>query len=474
MSELSVGINSFKKGVDTSVFSDQIPSGNDGVLRSVGSSGVFVYSEKPYSIWFKTNGSWSVHQTFSSENLVSGSTFSWGDGSTNVYFQTLESDHIIHVKSCTGAILVDSTPDNGDNSFDAIILDSSTSLKVFGSSTPASTTVSAHSISSPNNLVIDSNCNSNIVITEVNSDYSDSLSSKIAAYYKFEGNANDSSISSNNGSASAGCAYVSGKDGLGTAIHQTSDSAHVSLNNPEIMNLGPNYTVAAWVYVPSVQVPVGLENPYNDVSVFCNTDSYGDWTYVAGINLVVAKPGYAGGWSMPSNCLALYSGVGQGNGIYDWAWFAVGTPENSFPYDQWVHIAVTASGTDQPGWGASIKLFINGQSQVLSERSNQPSQNAMEWTSDPLNVNLGAALRSSHPLPMATSGEIMYDEIAIWKRELSESEVLNLYNSGSGIELDMTYQESEVIRNDFTVEKKIIIAAPQGSPQANIKVYITE
>ena len=98
----------------------------------------------------------------------------------------------------------------------------------------------------------------------------------------------------------------------------------------------------------------------------------------------------------------------------------------------------------------------------------------MEWTADPLNVNLGAALRTSHPLPMAGSGELKYDEIAIWKRELSEAEITSLYNSGTGQQLDTTYVNSEVVREDFTITTAVTVEAPAGTDDTNITVRITK
>ena len=241
------------------------------------------------------------------------------------------------------------------------------------------------------------------------------------------------------------------------------------------MNLGPDFTVSAWIYVPSVQSATdAVDNPYNDIAIFANVDSYGDWTYLDGFMLAVPKPGYAGGWGLPSNCLAFYSGIGQGNGIYSWAWYAVASPQDSFPYDEWVHVALTFSGSDQANWGGNEKLFINGQLQSLTPRTSQPAQNAMEWTSDPLNVLLGATLRTNHPKPLAGSGELMYDEVAIWKRELSESEISDLYNEGSGVQLGTTYVESEIVREDFAITTTISVEAPEGTEETNIKVRITK
>ena len=68
----------------------------------------------------------------------------------------------------------------------------------------------------------------------------------------------------------------------------------------------------------------------------------------------------------------------------------------------------------------------------------------------------------------------MYDEIAIWERELSESEITDLYNSGNGVDLDTTYTTTETVRNDFTVEKNVVVTAPAGTDATTIEIKITK
>ena len=475
MGQLTLQNQHFIEGVNTDFIGQSAPVAQVGEVRDQTHSGFFIYATADYTLWFKTAaGSWIQHQQVSSIDPTSR-TFSWSDNIA-FYLQATDVSQVFYITARDGALLIDNTPADGSDAVDTLVLSTATSLRVFGAGSVITQTETSHVISDASPVIIDTPNDGTIQVVEDTSDYADSLSSKLAAYYNFDDEtANDSTIGENHGTVSAGCVYVNGKTGLGKALHQTTGDAHVSLNNPDLMNLGPDFTVAAWVYIPSTQAATDpVDNPYNDISIFCNTDSFGDWTYITGFNLTVPKPGYAGGWGMPSNCVAFYSGVGQGNGIYSWSWYAVASPQNSFPYDEWVHVALTFSGADQASWGGNEKLFINGQLQALTSRTNQPAQNAMEWTADPLNVNLGAALRTSHPLPMAGSGELKYDEIAIWKRELSEAEITSLYNSGTGQQLDTTYVNSEVVREDFTITTAVTVEAPAGTDDTNITVRITK
>tara|TARA_R110002074_G_scaffold345436_4_gene515857 strand:+ start:2074 stop:3504 length:1431 start_codon:yes stop_codon:yes gene_type:complete len=476
MPQLVSGVNKYIEGADTTVIGTAIPDDNPGITKEASELGFFVRSTSAYTIWFKSGGTWSVHQAMTSENLVENQTYQWGDN-TAAYIQTSVPSHTIYVFPRTGAILIDSTPDSAENKIDAIVLDSDTSLRIFGSSESTTTTTTSHAISTGSPVTVSDGCDADIVVTEVVSDYTDSLSSGLTAYYKFENNTDDSGVGAGSSLAvaSAGCTYTAGKSGMGQALHQTSNAAHVALNNPDLVNLGADHTIAAWIYVPSAQTPSGNPNPYGDIWVFSNIDSTVEWGPLKGVHLGVNHPGYGSAWGMSTNSVKMMSGVGQGQGIYDYAWYAKGSPQDSFSFDEWVHIAYTIHSSDQAAWGSNIKLFINGQLQSTVERTNQPNQNAMLWTEDSDVVLLGSAWEKNRPgTTQYYSGELMYDEIAIWERELSESEITDLYNSGNGVDLDTTYTTTETVRNDFTVEKNVVVTAPAGTDATTIEIKITK
>lgn len=455
------------------IISSAAPTGVMGMQNTSGDSGFFVYSEKPYTLWLRDSlGSWIAHQTFTSENLVTATTFQWGVNQA-AYFQTAESSHDVYVIGRSGALLIDSTPSDGSNAIDSIVLDNGTSLRVFGASSTVTVTESTHAISDGSPVTISDGCDASVVITEVVSDYTDSLSSKMAAYYKFNGNANDSSNDAVHATASSGVVWQSGKLGQGSAF--VDSTAVIETNNSNLLDLGPNWTISAWVYVPSSQAFSGDNNSQNNMIIFSNADQYGDWTYMSGVRIMIPKPGYLGGdYLNQPNSLAFESGCGTGNGIYSFAWYASATGTDSFPYDQWVHIAVTMRDQDQPGWGGNEKLYINGTSMPINPRVNQPVQNPQVWATPPEVVRIGGWWAKSQPYAPHNAGDMDFDELAIWKRELSEAEIATLYNAGTGTELDTAYATTETVRNDFTVEKNVVVTAPVGEDSTNIKVKITK
>ena len=95
----------------------------DGFEKSGSQTGFFIYSESPYSLWLKGTSGWTLHQTFTSVTLVSGTNYAWGDY-TAAYVQTSVSGHVVHIKPRTGAILVDGDIADGINQHDTLILPS--------------------------------------------------------------------------------------------------------------------------------------------------------------------------------------------------------------------------------------------------------------------------------------------------------------------------------------------------------------
>ena len=172
LSELYTGIAPTPAGTkydidnNPEIISSSVPTGAMGIEKTSGDNGFFVYSQKPYTLWLKDSlGTWSVHQTFTSENLVNGSSFKWGVDQA-AYFQTSESPHDIYVYTRQGALLIDSTPTDGNNVIDALVLDDASTLKILGSSA-AATTESVHTISSGSPVTIADGCDASVVIKEI-------------------------------------------------------------------------------------------------------------------------------------------------------------------------------------------------------------------------------------------------------------------------------------------------------------------
>ena len=92
----------------------------DGFEKSGSQTGFFIYSESPYSLWLKDTNGWTLHQTFTSGNLLTGTNYAWGDY-TAAYVQTSVSGHVVHLKPRTGPIVIDGNIGDGTNQHDTLV-----------------------------------------------------------------------------------------------------------------------------------------------------------------------------------------------------------------------------------------------------------------------------------------------------------------------------------------------------------------
>jgi len=112
----------FTEGVDVTIIGTNSP-GNfaTGFTKATGQTGFFVYSVYPYTLWLKDANGWSSYQSFSANDLLTSSTFAWGDY-TAAYFETAAAGHVIYVYPRNEAILVDGDPASSPNELDTLIV----------------------------------------------------------------------------------------------------------------------------------------------------------------------------------------------------------------------------------------------------------------------------------------------------------------------------------------------------------------
>jgi hypothetical protein len=133
----------FTNGVDTHQIGGLDPSGTTQGFEKVPSqTGFFIYSNHPYSLWLKDTNGWTLYQTFSAANLVKATTYAWGDY-TAAYVKTATTNHTVHLKPRTGAILVDGDIGDGVNQHDTLILSANSAAVNIA---PSSLDLSAKSI----------------------------------------------------------------------------------------------------------------------------------------------------------------------------------------------------------------------------------------------------------------------------------------------------------------------------------------
>lgn len=124
-------LNSRKKiytiGEHTDIISSNNPNGDVGVSALESQTGFFIFSDFSYELWFKDqNGIWGSYKSFPNGG---GNTFAWGTNQA-FYLKTAEASGNIKVFRRDGPILIDSTPDDGNDEIDALIVEDATSLSL--------------------------------------------------------------------------------------------------------------------------------------------------------------------------------------------------------------------------------------------------------------------------------------------------------------------------------------------------------
>jgi len=212
------------------------------------------------------------------------------------------------------------------------------------------------------------------------------------AVYKAESNANDS-LGVYNGTAQGGLTYTTGKSGNTFTFNGT--TGLIELPNSSFDFMG-DFSISAWVKIPSTPSTSGyIFSNYN----FDVTTSYG---YVLYINTNRTISFFVGGLVGSSTV----------------------TSTTTLALDTWYHVAVKRDSVAKRS-----DLYINGvlEAQAINTgltigygtRAIQPTIGATR------NNNQGVLTISNY-----FNGNI--DEVNLWTKQLTATEVTELYNSGTG------------------------------------------
>jgi hypothetical protein len=130
----------------TDVVGSNAPSTEDGIVKSLGETGFFVYSPNAYNIYFKSEGgSWVLYQAIT-EPMQDGRTFPWG-ANTAAFIQTSDVSPMFFVFKRTGAIEYDSDVSDATDEKDTLMVEDVTQFNIAAPSGESSVTqigVSSH------------------------------------------------------------------------------------------------------------------------------------------------------------------------------------------------------------------------------------------------------------------------------------------------------------------------------------------
>jgi hypothetical protein len=217
---------------------------------------------------------------------------------------------------------------------------------------------------------------------------SSSLKTSLVAAYNGESNTNDS-FGTNNGTAVGGLTYTTGK--IGNAFQFNGSNAYVSIpNTTNQLNFTGDFSISLWVNYNTTAA---------SIEVFLTN--------------MKAGGSFGSGYAFYTDTTKMYFG------LYSQS------VNNSFgiPFspsiNTWYHIVATRKRS------TDTKIYINGALQSGTYSYNNPTLDPTYQSGQEYNIGV-------YILPQRYFSNIRIDAVNIWQKELTSTEVTELYNSGNG------------------------------------------
>ena len=235
---------------------------------------------------------------------------------------------------------------------------------------------------------------------------SSSLKTSLFAAYNGESNSNDS-FGTNHGTAQGGLTYTAGK--IGNGFNLNGSNAYVSLPDNSL-NFTEDFSFSFWIY--NYNMPLGVNRRYIGSSYYGGSGTYGfGWTLLRGSDNVYR--------------FQLFNGDSNPNSLFS-------SNMDLIPINQWTHITVTRKKSTQ------TKIYKNGVD-VTSNFSYTLGNSAVNCGYNSTQYCTIGALKDNNASIFGYINGTM-DAVNVWNKELTQSEITELYNSGNG---------AQYITNDF-------------------------
>ena len=215
------------------------------------------------------------------------------------------------------------------------------------------------------------------------------LTTNLLAYYSLQGNSNDATGNGNTGSDVA-ITYSTGNGKIGQGAGFNGSSSQITAAST-VIPLGAK-TVAYWMKCTNT---AAIETLISSGRWDTTADGLGSWHY--------------SGASQP-----IHFAVRQSSVIVDVA------SASAVNTGSWVHVACTWDGTTGTN---SFKVYFNG------SLEGQGTPSSTETVAATGVLTIGAMPNSGNTYWYGGA----FDEIGIWSRALSATEISQLYNGGSGL-----------------------------------------
>ena len=229
------------------------------------------------------------------------------------------------------------------------------------------------------------------------------LLTSLYAVYKAESNANDS-LATYNGTAQGGLTYSAGKSGNAFTFNGSTAAISYPSNS---MNLTGDFSISAWI-----NLPLGY-NAGQELTILMNLNCDGAWySNLKGFWLAV---------SGNNTFFSVFDGINQNAVNWDDSTGSIIKANSG-----WVHVAATRKAS------TGSKLYLNGVLKASDTNTNDATYHTNYQVPTTgrryiLDRTGGVANNSTYA---TTNANI--DELNIWSKELTSTEITELYNTGTG------------------------------------------
>jgi hypothetical protein len=223
---------------------------------------------------------------------------------------------------------------------------------------------------------------------------SSSLKTSLFAAYNGESNANDS-FGTNNGTAVGGLTYGTGK--IGNAFTFNGSNSYVSLPNDSYNNLTGDFSISFWVNYSSLS---GIQSIFSDFTY--------NGTNLWGIGILAIGNGLR---------FAIYDGTSTQISLDILGGQAMYT-------STWYHYTITRKAN------TGTKIYRNGTLLVSDTNTTNPVYNSGNIRPAIGAHNYGPLFSNLVQYYMSNGSKL--DAVTVWQKELTSTEITELYNSGNG------------------------------------------
>jgi len=206
------------------------------------------------------------------------------------------------------------------------------------------------------------------------------------------------SVGTNHGVLTNGTTFTNGKIGRAFTFDGVND--YIALPNNSI-NVTGDFSISGWVYIPSGYVGGNQIYILDNISAntwYNNPNGYALSTYGNSIQFDLCN-------NTNTNLTLIYSYGGGG-----------------FPTNAWYHIVATRKS------GVGSKIYLNGS--LVASDSNTVNHTHLATVSKPCIGALDIPARGS--VGYFPPANTRIDAVTLWNKELTSTEITELYNSGTG------------------------------------------